>query len=107
MQECQQPEILSVKSCDTSADSESGFDEIATAKEKKTSGRDIPERGSAEDVWLARGLARSVRGLVQGSPKTCSCHACAHMLYGPDVKAFLPLDLQGEAHCCLLGDLSG
>ena len=68
MQECQQPKILSVKSCDTSADSESEFDEIATAKEKKTSGSDIPERGSAEDVWLARGLARPVRGLVQAAP---------------------------------------
>lgn len=64
-----------MKSCDTSADSEGGFDEIATAKEKKTSGRDIPEHGSAEGVWLARGLARPVRGLVQNSPKPCSRQA--------------------------------
>lgn len=110
MQECQQPKILSVKSCDTSADSEGGFDEIATAKEKRTSGRDIPEHGSAKVVWLVRGLARPLRGLVQGSPTPCSCQACAaraHVLCGPDVKAFLPLDLQGEVHCCLPGDLSG
>lgn len=29
------------------------------------------------------------------------------VLCGPDVKAFLPLDLQREVHCSLPGDLSG
>lgn len=81
LQECQQPKILSVKSCDTSVDSESGFDEIATAKEKKTSGREHSRAWQCRGC-VARGPVRPVRGLVQGpKPCSCLCSQCIHALW--------------------------